>query len=231
MTNSPHMRVPREAVDLAEVLNPAWPDIADAARAASGGVQILPVEAAAGLATLHRLQVTAGSALGALALNCGGLLVDHGWLRILAGGAEGLPDLATENGLGEPSPEGAPPPSLTIAFDALGGVFAVDGGGLAIAPGDVCYFGPDTLRWIGLGLGHGAFVMAMLGGAAAQFYEDLRWPGWEREVAALRPDQGLALYPPPFTVEGKDLSAVSRRAVPLGELREFYLAAATQLDS
>jgi hypothetical protein len=230
MAGSSEMSTVREATELADVVDPAWPSIAAAALAAGDAVQVLPVDPSAGLTTLHRLQVSAASVLGALALNCGGVVVDHGWLRILGGGAEGLPSLAAANGLGKPSSGSAAPPSLTVAFDALGGVFAIDGGGLAVAAGAVCYFGPDTLHWIGLGLGHAAFVTAMLGGATRKFYEDLRWPGWEEEVGELALDQGLSLYPPPFTEEGRDLSAVSRRPVPGAELREFYASAAAQLD-
>ena len=34
---------------------------------------------------LSRLQVTARSMMGALALSSGGMLVDHGWVRLLGG--------------------------------------------------------------------------------------------------------------------------------------------------
>ncbi|WP_415004786.1 DUF2625 family protein [Aeromicrobium sp.] len=47
-------------------------------------------------------QVTTGSTLGALAYNCAGLLIDHGWLRILAGGTDRLVSRASANGLGDP---------------------------------------------------------------------------------------------------------------------------------
>lgn len=62
----------------------------------------------------------------------------------------------------------------------------------------------------------------MLTGAMVEFYKGVRWPGWETEVATIRLDQGLSLWPPPCTVEGKDLSAVSRRAISLKELVSFY---------
>jgi hypothetical protein len=60
-------------------------------------------------------------------------------------------------------------------------------------------------------------------------FDSLRWPGWEEEVESLDPDQGIALYPPPFSVEGRDPSKVSRRAVPIAELFGFYEDAAAQL--
>jgi hypothetical protein len=58
----------------------------------------------------------------------------------------------------------------------------------------------------------------MLSGATTRFYETLRWPDWPAEVAAVRLDQGLHTFPPPSTAEGSDLSAVSRRPVPLDQL-------------
>ena len=76
--------------------------------------------------------------LGALALNSGGMLGDHGWVRLLGGGSGRLPDLATVSGPG-PQAASAPPLSLTVGFDVLGGRFAVNGGGLPGQPGEVCY--------------------------------------------------------------------------------------------
>lgn len=59
-------------------------------------------------------------------------------------------------------------------------------------------------------------------------FDSLRWPGWVAEIETLDPDQGIALYPPPFSVEGRDPSKVSRRAVPITELFGFYQDAASQ---
>ena len=93
----------------------------------------------------------------------------------------------------------------------------------------VCYFAPDALRWESLDIGHGEFVHAMIGGAVTQFYEEMRWPGWAADCEALALDDGFALWPPPFSVEGRDLATVSRRAVPIAELFAFYDDAADQL--
>jgi hypothetical protein len=60
-------------------------------------------------------------------------------------------------------------------------------------------------------------------------FAPLRWSGWQDEVAALRSDEGLSVYPPPFTREGQDIAAASRRAVPVRELFDFYDDSACQL--
>lgn len=216
----------RPGHELAAAAEPAWPALRRSIARATVPVRILP--APAGLEVLYRLQVTPASVLGALALECGGLVLEHGWLRILGGGGEGLPDLAAANGLGDPGD--GPPPFLVVAHDVLGGLFALDGGGLGIAPGQICHWGPDTLEWTGLGAGHSAFLAWALDGGAAEFYDGLRWPGWETEVAAVRLDQGIGLDPPPFSVQGQDVAAASRRPVPFAELSGFYADAAEQIE-
>lgn len=218
----------RLADELANVNDPAWPLLLEAIEG-STSTQALPPDADRGLATLYSLQVSAASTLGALALNSGGVVVDQGWVRILGSGTADLPGLAQANSLGDPGKVTAPPKFLIVAFDVVGGRFAIDGGGLGVDPGEVCYWGPDTLRWEGLGVGHSGFVQSFVGGATTEFYAPMRWPGWEREVSDLTLDKGLSLWPPPFTKEGKDLSAVSRRAVPFTELIYFYDQAAAQL--
>lgn len=200
----------------------AWPSVAALAAASPEHVRVLEARPQLAADTLLRLQVTTRSALGALAYHCGGLVIDHGWLRILGGGGHGLPDLATANGLGPPETTTGPPPFLVVAFDAIGGRFAVDGGGLGVRFGEVCYWGPDTLSWDGLGTGHGGFVeWALDPGCLDEFYSTLRWPGWEPEVEALSLDQGLAIYPPPFTAESRP-GETHRRPVPLGQLLAYY---------
>jgi hypothetical protein len=72
---------------------------------------------------------------------------------------------------------------------------------------------------------------AMLAGAMTKFYEGLRWPGWEAEVAGVALDQGISALPPPWTREGKDLSTVSRKTVRLAELVSVHHEFARQLGS
>jgi hypothetical protein len=215
--------VVRTARELLEVTDPAWPEVQDAVAASPLDVRVPAVAPGAGADVIARLQVSARSTLGALASASGGIVVDHGWLRILGGGNEGLPDLASANGLDVPGPDAQPPPALVVGYDVLGGRFALDAGGLGVQEGEVCYLGPDSLAWVGLGAGHSAFVhWALAGEGLEDFYASLRWPGWEERVAGVALDRGLAVYPPPFTEEGRDLVAASLREVPFAELLSWY---------
>lgn len=215
----------RKSADvLRAVADPAWPQIEVLIGRSSSPVLVLPCDLSRRDVALEALQVSTSSYLGALVGECGALLVDHGWLRVLGAGAAGLPGVHQANVLA-----GGPPPLLEVAWDALGGRFAINGGGLDAPPGEVCYWGPDTLDWTPIGGGHSAFLTWSLSDALADFYASLRWPGWEREIEALAPDLGLSLVPPPFTVEGRDLAQVSRSAVPITELHSVYADLAKQL--
>lgn len=80
-----------------------------------------------------------------------------------------------------------------------------------------------------IGGGHAQFVERVLGGGLADFAAPLRSDGWEEEVRTLRPDQGIASYPPPFTAQGQDLNATHRSVVPLVQLHAFSAEAAASL--
>jgi hypothetical protein len=67
-------------------------------------------------------------------------------------------------------------------------------------------------------MGHAAWVHWTLTGEVGAFYEALRWPGWEEESAALAPDAGLQVQPPPFTREGRVIADSTRTAAPMAEL-------------
>jgi Protein of unknown function DUF2625 len=216
----------RSADDLRAASNTAWPQVEALIESSPNSVRLLSADLARRDAALVALQITSHSFLGAVVGECGALVVDQGWLRILGAGTEGLPGVHEANGL-----SAGPPLLLDVAWDVLGGRFAIYGGGLDASPGEVCYWGPDTLDWTPVGGGYTDFIPWALSDALADFYSALRWPEWEQEVEVLAPDQGLSLIPPPFTAEGRDLAQVSRKAVPLAELHGFYDDVADQLNA
>jgi hypothetical protein len=195
------------------VTESAWDEIAQAVGASPYPVKVLPPNPRRAAECLAAMGITTRSWLGAVIVNSGGLLVDHGWLRVLGSGSGDLPDAMVA---ADPSGGG-----LIIAVDVLGGQFAWVPGKPGKPP-TVHYFGPDELDWQDREQGYGDWLYAMLAGSMTQFYDTLRWPGWEAEVAALSLAQGIHTWPPPSTVEGQDLGAASRRAIPMTELTGFH---------
>lgn len=83
----------------------------------------------------------------------------------------------------------------------------------------MCYFGPDTLTWDGLGVGHGAWLTWIAAGGTTQFYESLRWPGWQEETRTLPVSHGITAYPFLWSREAQqDLAGTTRRPAPMTEL-------------
>lgn len=89
--------------------------------------------------------------------------------------------------------------------------------------------GPDTRAWTPLGGGYSQFARMVLGGGLAGFYQDLRWPGWQEEAAALNADQGISVYPFLFTAESRPVAQASRRPVPFAELLGVHAETGRQI--
>lgn len=239
----------RELDELVNVDDPAWPELQELFAASAAPLKVLPAaadegddgnEGNEGRRTLLQLQVTARSVLGSLALNCGGLLIDHGWVRVFGSGSDqrsgALPSLAHINAF-PPSfaPEWRPEAGLIVGHDVLGGVFTLNGHDPAAAnrpgvPGQMTYFAPDTMEWEAMEMGHSTWISWLLSGRLETFYEGLRWPGWQQEAAALTFTQGINFFPPLWSVEGRgDVAAASRRAVPMREVLGVAVGTARQL--
>lgn len=233
--------VSRSIAELTEVAGPAWPELERNLRRTDGcqTAEILSASSEAGAQTLYRLQVTAGSNLGALALHTGGVLIGGGWVRVLGGGCpeRGLPSLAEANDLPvdpvafEPAETA---PSLLAGYDVLGGRFEINGSDPAAEgrpgePGQMCYFQPESLEWKPMGFGHSVWLRFLILGDLADFYWPLQWPGWQDDIADIRGDEGMSFYPPLFTLKSADaIAAADRRPASIAELFSLHQELATR---
>ena len=198
----------RSLEELVNVDAPAWPGLRVAFGTARNPVEILPPDRVRCASTLEALQVTVRSTLGAIAYETGGVLIDHGWLRLLGGGCERAAGLADWNGLaGQPRVEGASGLCI-VGYDLIGGFFALDGR----ADGEAIYFAPDTLGWERLERGYTGLVQFLLGGDLDGYYP-LRWSGWQQEAEGV-----------PF-----DLALSSRRGIPARQVWSANQTFAEQL--
>ena len=176
-------------------------------------------------------QVTTRSPLGAVIHETGGILVDHGWLRILGSGSVRLDRAIHTWNLGRSFHEGGRVhPFYLVADDAAGGFFAMNGGAFGSDLGHIYYHPPDTLKWEPLEMLYSAFLQWSFGRHFRKWAAALRWPGWRQEVEALSGDDAILFYPFLFTEEGSPATS-SRRAVPVSELYDQYVGGYEQADS
>ncbi|MFT3683312.1 MAG: DUF2625 family protein [Phycisphaerales bacterium] len=211
---------------LTDVSDPAWPHVQQMFTEATNSIEVLlPPPQEERNQSLLGTGVTLRSTLGAIVYHTGGLLIDGGWVRVLGAGHPRLPrSLPVWN-------SGRASGFMLVADDVVGGFFALDGGAFAAPDGNAFYFAPDSLRWEPIGTGYSGLIRFLCSGDIALFYKDMRWPGWREEIASLRGDQALSLYPFPWTVQGKDLQHVSRKPVPIAEVFSMSLDIAHQLDA
>jgi hypothetical protein len=219
----------RSLDELLERKEPAWPLVQEWIGSATNPVEVLPASDPERAEALVQLQVMTRSPMGAVVYESGGMMVDHGWLRILGSGHPRLPRSLPEwnRGRAWPDPQQSPP-FLLVGDDIIGGFFALNGGGLPGPPGNTFHFAPDTLGWEDLGFGYTTFLQWALSGDLAGYYADRRWPGWEDEVAHLHGGQVLSIYP--FLWAAGPLTGERwRGSVPVDEVYELQLDIAEQL--
>lgn len=213
----------RSFEELLDTADPAWPLVKSWAERATNPSEILPASTPQNRDALVATQVTTRSPMGAIIYETGGILVDHGWLRVLGSGHPSLPRSMPEWNKGRSFAEyGECPPFLLVADDAVGGFFALNGGAFGEERRKVYYYAPDALAWENMDVGYTEFLQWCFAGQTEKFYQDYRWEGWEREVSGLGGDQAFSIYPFPFAA-GEPIAKRHRGVVPIAELYDLYV--------
>ncbi|MEU8821836.1 DUF2625 family protein [Actinoplanes sp. NPDC048796] len=214
-----------------------WLTLVDVLSRSFAAPRILPVDQGKAHAILLQLRVTAGSPLGAIAFNSGGILLYDGWLRILGGSPcleERLPSIGQVNDFpAHVDRMWTPTEGLIVAHDVLGGIFFLNGlrpgSGRPGVPGEIIYFDPSTLNWARTGMSHSEWLAWCVSGDLPHFYEGRLWPSWRRDVMVLRADQGIAVSPPLWSDRTAAAGGECARAVvPMDEILAAQFDAARQ---
>jgi hypothetical protein len=214
------MRPLKELINLDD---PAFPLVKQWAEAAVRPVEILPPSAAREDA-LVQMQVTTRSPMGAIVYETGGVLIDGGWVRILGSGHPRLTRTLPAWNVGKGDG------FLLIADDAIGGFFAINGGALGADVKNLYYFAPDSLNWKPLKIGYSDFLQWAFSERLDQFYDWIRWSGWDADVRTLHGDRCYFFAPFLFTKEGKE-GRTRHGDVPVEEAWGLQMDLKRQLDS
>ncbi len=209
------MKTLNELLDIEET---GWNRIKEELKNASNHYEILTKDSTRANNELLNSQITTHSRIGAIIYETGGILIDHGWLRILGSGNEKLNRGLIEWNQGKTILHLDEPPSyLLIADDVIGGFFAINNGGLGVNIGDIYYFSPDTLEWENLEVDYSQFLAWGFHGDINQFYDSLRWKTWVVDLQQLKGDQSFSFFPFLWTKEGKDIEYVDKKIITIDE--------------
>ncbi|PWV94440.1 uncharacterized protein DUF2625 [Paenibacillus cellulosilyticus] len=190
-----------------------WAMIREWIRNSQLNIEILENNRTQGEEALYHLQITNRSTMGAIALESGGLIVDNGWLCILGSGHSRIYGSLVNNKHSSLFEEG-----FVIAYDVVGGLFAINTGQFENHSRNIYYFAPDTLEWEDTGKGYTDFINWVLNGDLNQYYETFRWDNWINDLKGLQYDQGISVFPYLWSKEGKDVEKSLKKAIPLHEI-------------
>ena len=218
---------------LEELINktdPAWPLVQKWIDSAKNKVEVQPVDSAKAKEALYNMQVSTYSTLGAVIYNTGGIMVDHGWIRILGSGSTRLNRNVPEWNKGKTIQEyGDKPDYLLVADDAAGGFFAINYGAFGSDLKNIYYLAPNSLNWEPLNAGYGEFILFCFDSDLSKFYEGLRWASWDKFIDNLDGSKSYSFRPYLWSDEGKDIEKSTRKLVPTDDLYKFNIVKQKEL--
>jgi hypothetical protein len=210
---------------------PGWELVSDWINDATNKIEILPKNEKQADESLYQTQVTTRSPMGAIIYETGGILIDNGWIRILGSGNQKLDRTLPNWNKGKTFNEFGEQPSIfLIADDVVGGFFGINGGILGEDLGKVYYFAPDSLEWEPMDIGYSDFLWWTFTGDLSEFYKNVRWTNWEKEITEINGNQGYSFYPFLWT-EHDNINELNRKAVPISEIWELQQEFAKQLKT
>ena len=160
------------------------------------------------------LRVQLDKVLTSIMVNTAGVAIDN-WIRILGHsdenhfGVVSVNEFCKENSFFRGL--------LIVAYDAVGGVFAINLERFEEGRGNVWYFAPDTLEWEDFEMNYSEFIAWTVQGDTDEFYADMRWKGWEKDCSILEFGKAYLIYPFLWAEECNVEQAV-KKVVPLEEL-------------
>ncbi|WP_316835071.1 DUF2625 family protein [Pedobacter nutrimenti] len=201
--------------DLIKDNSEGWSRVKSWIDTARNKIEILPGENQVSANVLYKSQVTTRSPMGAIIYNTGGILVDYGWIRILGSGSNKMKrTIASWNKGRIDTGSNGKPLYYLIADDAIGGLFALNGGGLGTDFGSVYYFAPDNLTWQSLNTSYTGFLEFCFSGDIGKFYQGSRWNSWKADINKLSADEVIVFFPPLWSKEGSlEISARDNQSI------------------
>jgi hypothetical protein len=215
----------RPVEELINNTDPGWPVVKQWIDSAKNKIEVLPADPARAKDALYKTQVTTRSIMGAIVYSTGGILVDDGWIRIFGSGSPRMQRTLPDWNKGKAFKEfGDRPAFFIVAEDAAGGLFAINYGSFGTDKENIYYFSPDSLEWEPLGENYEDFVWFCFTSDLEKFYKGIRWHTWRKDVQAIGADQVFHIYPPLWSIEGKDIEKDDKKPVPADELYNFNLS-------
>ena len=190
-----------------------WQEIMTFIRESNRDVKLLEGDEKTGREECFDLNIPEKSLLYEIVCNTGGIVIDD-WIRIFGQTKDNI-------GISHYNKEFGASHELTglfvVASDIVGGLFAININRFEDEANSIWYFAPDTLEWECLEMKYSEFFSWALQGNIDEFYETMRWNGWEKDAKEVGFDQGILIYPFLWANECI-IDKADKKAVPFDEL-------------
>lgn len=208
------MRTLKELIDTEKS---GWPIVKEWITLAKNCVETLPIlSTQQAETTLVNTQLSTRSLIGSIIYHTGGLLINKGLIRILGSGSHKMKRSFSEWNLGKTMEiYGAISPYLLIADDAFGGFYAINGGGLGSDAGNIYYNSPDCIDWLPMNMNYNQFLLFCFETDLNDFYQDISWDGWEKDIESLQPDYAYSFQPGLWTIKTGEINNTTRTVLPI----------------
>lgn len=208
--------------------NDLWQDINEMLMSSNRQVVINLDKLENGIKSIDVLQVTSKSVLGSIILNTAGIVIDN-WIRILGHESDTNIGILSYNLVDQNGVATKIDKMLIVAYDVVGGLFALNAGKFNIGIGEVWYFAPDTLEWESLEMQYSEFMAWVAQGNIDEFYSTMRWSTWKETCKDIKFDEAILIYPFLWSNEIQ-IEKADKNKVPVEELFKINQEYSKKID-
>lgn len=136
------------------------------------------------------LGINDDSLMGVIVSYTSGIAIDN-WIRVIGQQHKERKGIFAYNKQKNSLTEGM----LLVAYDIVGGIFAVNLNRFKENELSVWYFAPDTLEWECLDLTYPQFITWLINGDTDTFYKNMRWHSWKTDCLNVSFENVIQIYP------------------------------------
>lgn len=192
-----------------------WDEILHIFDSSTSKIELVAGKETLGNQIVNELKLNKATTLATIICNVSGITVDN-TIRILGQGNQNLNSICKINAI-----KGGVPTKirdmLIVGTDVFGGIYAMNITEVNGTVGNIFYFAPDTLEWEAMDMKYSQFLYWTVHGNTDEFYNSMRWNGWEKIAQATGFNEGILIYPFLWSKE-INIETASKNIVPFEEL-------------
>lgn len=204
----------QEAYDMQE--NKLWNDLKNMFQDSKKDIRIYEGNYTIGNIETEKNGINSNSVLGVIISFTSGICIDN-WIRIVGQQCDNRNGISYYNSIEMNQMHLELSDMLLVAYDVIGGVFAINRGKFAEGAKKVWYFAPDTLEWECLEMSYSEFIAWVAQGDTDEFYNSMRWNQWQEDCKNIDFDKSFLIYPFLWSREC-EINHATKKVVPFSEL-------------